>query len=112
MNFSQQQEMYAQVVQKCWDDPVFKQKLVSNPVATIEAEIGAPLDLPKGKTLVVRDQTDNSTIYINIPAANAQDTELSEEQLEMVSGGTDRKRIIWEFEPSVIGCFPTSNETS
>jgi hypothetical protein len=36
----------------------------------------------------VRDQTDESTVYINIPAKlNTEDVELNEEQLEVVAGG-------------------------
>lgn len=49
---------------------------------------GKKLNLPEGKTLVVRDQTEEDTVYINIPAAPEVDSELNEEQLEAVSGGT------------------------
>ncbi len=38
--------------------------------------------------MVVRDQTDESTVYINIPAnADIDDIELNEEQLEAAAGG-------------------------
>ena len=88
MEFSQEQKTYAEIVQKAWDDADFKKKLVSNPVEAIEKLMGKKLDLPVGKTLVVRDQTDESTVYINIPAKlNLEDTELNEEQLEIIAGG-------------------------
>jgi hypothetical protein len=88
MEFSQEQKTYAKVVQKAWDDADFKKELTANPVEAIEKLMGKKLDLPTGKTLVVRDQTDESTVYINIPAKpNMEDIELSEEQLEVVAGG-------------------------
>lgn len=52
------------------------------------------MNLPAGKTLVVRDQTDESTVYINIPVKlNIDDIELSEEQIEVVAGGTKDKPL-------------------
>ena len=88
MEFTAEQKLYADIVQKAWEDANFKKALVENPVATIEAFTGQKLNLPAGKTLVVRDQTDESTVYINIPAqVDMSDVELSENQLEAVSGG-------------------------
>ncbi len=87
MEFSQEQQMYAEIVQKAWDDAEFKKELVTNPVATIEKFTGKKMNLPEGKKLVVRDQSDDTAIYINIPAKKQVDAELSEEQLEAVSGG-------------------------
>lgn len=68
MDFTQEQKLYSQIVQKAWEDAQFKSELVANPVATIEKLTGQKLNLPEGKTLVVRDQTDEGTVYINIPA--------------------------------------------
>ncbi len=89
MEFTQEQRTYAEIVQKAWDDADFKKQLTTNPVAAIEQFLGKKLDLPAGRTLVVRDQTDESTVYINIPAQpkNIVDVELNEEQLEAVAGG-------------------------
>lgn len=88
MEFTQEQKFYAQIVQKAWEDAEFKKELVANPLAAIEKVIGKKLNLPEGKTLVVRDQTDDSTIYINLPAkANLDDVELTEKELEVVAGG-------------------------
>ena len=89
MEFSQEQKTYAEIVQKAWDDADFKKELIVNPVDAIEKLIGKKLDLPAGKKLVVRDQTDESTVYINIPAkSNLDDVELHEEQLDLVAGGS------------------------
>lgn len=87
MEFTQEQKLYAEIVQKAWDDADFKQALVANPLNAIEKLTGKKLNLPEGKTLVVRDQTDESVVYINIPAAPEVDAELNEEQLEAVAGG-------------------------
>ncbi|KOP39314.1 NHLP leader peptide family natural product precursor [Flavobacterium sp. WLB] len=89
MEFTQEQKLYAELVQKAWENADFKKELIANPVAAIEKFAGKKLDLPAGKTIVVRDQTDDSVIYINIPAAVKQsaDAQLSEEQLESVAGG-------------------------
>lgn len=90
MEFSQEQKLYAEVVQKAWEDADFKKELTNNPIATIEKLTGGKIDLPAGKTLVVRDQTDESIVYINIPAKpNIDNIELNEEQLEAVAGGND-----------------------
>lgn len=89
MEFSQEQKTYAEIVQKAWDDADFKKELTINPVVAIEKLTGKKMTLPEGKTLVVRDQTDESTVYINIPSQpiNTADVELNEEQLELVAGG-------------------------
>lgn len=87
MEFTQEQKLYAEVVRKAWDDAEFKKELIANPLQAIENFTGKKIQLPEGKTLVVRDQMDDSTVYINIPAAPEVDAELSEEQLEAVAGG-------------------------
>jgi hypothetical protein len=88
MEFTKEQKFYAEIVQKAWDDAEFKKELIANPIAAIEELTGKKLNIPKGKTLVVRDQTDDSIIYINIPAKrNAEDIELNDEQLDAVAGG-------------------------
>ncbi|GAA4414964.1 hypothetical protein GCM10023187_45050 [Nibrella viscosa] len=90
MEFTQEQKLYGEIVQKAWEDHQFKAELVANPLAAIEKLTGQKLSLPEGKTLVVRDQTDEGTVYINIPARHSmEDVELNEDQLEAVAGGID-----------------------
>ncbi len=109
MKSTQEQKLFQDVVQKAWEDADFKKELVANPVAAIEELTGVKLNLPEGKTIVVRDQTDQSTVYVNIPAQQEMDdVELSEEQLEEVAGGLlalPIKDIIWPPFPP-IDCFP------
>jgi hypothetical protein len=88
MEYSQEQKTYAKIVQKAWDDADFKKELTDNPVAAIEKLTGNKFNVPAGKTIVVRDQTDEATYYINIPAKLSMDVELNEEQLEAAAGGT------------------------
>ncbi len=87
MEFTQEQKLYAEIVQKAWEDESFKKDLLANPVDAIEKLTGKKLNLPEGKTLVVRDQTEEDTVYINIPAKPEMDIELNEQELEAVAGG-------------------------
>ncbi|AEE48587.1 class IIb bacteriocin, lactobin A/cerein 7B family [Haliscomenobacter hydrossis] len=88
MEFIKQQEVYSQIVQKAWEDSEFKRELMNNPVAVMERVGGEKVVLPEGKKLVVVDQSDESTIYFNIPRQVDLDSlELTEEQLEQVAGG-------------------------
>ena len=90
MGLTKEQKLFQTVVQKAWEDTAFKQELISNPIDAIENLTGKRVKLPEGKTVVVRDQTDASVVYINIPAEpNMDDMELTEEQLEIVAGGGD-----------------------
>lgn len=87
----EQQEKGAELVkilaQKAWESSDFKEQLIKNPVATIEQVTG--IDLTNRNTkIVVEDQTDESVIYLNIPAkVGLEELELTEEQLEMIAGG-------------------------
>jgi len=88
MEITEEQKLLQTIVQKAWEDTAFKNELIANPIVAIEKLTGGKVNLPEGKTIVVRDQTDESTVYINIPAEQKMDdVELNEEQLELVSGG-------------------------
>ena len=81
-------EFMQALVQKAWDNANFKDQLVKNPIATIEEFTGKSFIIPEGKKIVAEDQTDDSIIYFNIPAEpNFSELDLTEEQLEMISGG-------------------------
>lgn len=89
MEFSQEQlrKTHAQIVHKAWDDANFKNDLIANPVKAIES-LGYKIEYPQGHTFVVNDQTDESVTYINIPQKpNIDNLVLTDEQLEMISGG-------------------------
>ncbi|AXG69009.1 nitrile hydratase, alpha chain [Kordia sp. SMS9] len=110
MENTQDQKLYRDVVQKAWEDADFKKELMADPVAAIESVTGVRLNIPAGKRIVVRDQSEESTAYINIPAAKDTDNvELNEEQLELVAGGQSVASFIDvtiypTFPP--IDCFP------
>jgi len=88
MELSNDQKILDAIVKKAWGDPTFKINLITRPVATIESFLGHSIHLPEGKNIVFVDQTDSSTIFINIPAElDMDDVELNEEQLDVVSGG-------------------------
>jgi len=93
MKISQKQlkksnEVLQTLIRKSWESATFKEQLISNPAATIEEVKGKPVSSKFGK-IVVEDQTDSNIIYLNIPRKleSIDDFELTEEQLELVSGG-------------------------
>ena len=85
------------LAKKVEEDVQFKKILLENPIVGIEAFLGRRVTLPKGWKIVVVDQTDPSTIFINLPAIQStEDVELSEEQLDIVSDGLNGDLI---FKP-------------
>jgi hypothetical protein len=76
------------LVQRAWESAAFKEQLIKNPVATIEEVTGKDLTNLNDKRIIVEDQTDESVIYLNIPAkVSFDELELTEEQLEQIAGG-------------------------
>ena len=95
MEITQEQKLNAEVIQKAWEDAKFRSELMTNPMETMEKFTGHKINLPKGQKLVVVDQTDDSTVYFNIPRkVNVDELELTQEQLEMVAGGLTPTVII------------------
>lgn len=45
----------------------FKQRLIKEPIKTIEKVTGKPSHFPEGITIQVEDQTDPSIIFLNLP---------------------------------------------
>lgn len=90
MELSKEQAVIFSVISKAWEDESFKQELIASPIEAIKKATGETVKVPEGKTLVVRDQTDASVIFINIPAEpKVDDIEMTEEQLESIAGGLD-----------------------
>lgn len=82
------EKLYQELVAKAWEDATFKEQLISNPKEAIGSFSKKAMVLPEGMNVVVEDQSDVDTIYFNIPRqVDVDNLELSDEQLEMVSGG-------------------------
>lgn len=78
--------MLQKVVDKARTDASFRSKLVASPASAIEQVTGKRL--PADYKIVVNDQTDENTLFINIPTTvNPDSMELSDKQLEAVAGG-------------------------
>jgi hypothetical protein len=93
METTNEQKVLQQIINEAWENEAFKTELISNPLKAIEKLTGHRLKLKENQSLEVRDQTDESTIYINIPARhNMEDVELNEEQLEAIAGGAPPPR--------------------
>ncbi len=80
MNQEQQRKKLDQIFAKCWADEGFKQQLLTAPHETLKAE---GLELSEGLTIKVHEDAAD----INHLVIPAHPTELSEEELDGVSGG-------------------------
>ena len=80
-------EMERRLIEKSMEDEAFRQKLIEDPKGAVEEELGARL--PEGVRVVTVEET-AETIYLVLPStpmAGAEGGELSDQQLESVSGG-------------------------
>jgi hypothetical protein len=68
------------IITRCWEDEAFKQKLMADPNGVLMAE-GVPV--PEGITVKVLEDTDSLRNFV-IPR---RITELSDEEVDRVSGG-------------------------
>jgi hypothetical protein len=82
-------EVERRIVQRSLQDDAFRQRLLSDPKAVVEEELGTRL--PEGiRVRAVEESAD--TIYLVLPSASplgGEGGELSELQLEAVAGGGD-----------------------
>ena len=84
---SGRQEMERRIVQRSIEDDAFRQRLIEDPKGTVEQELGT--QLPEGVRVVTVEETQD-TIYLVLPStpmAGAEGGELSEQELQSVSGG-------------------------
>jgi hypothetical protein len=85
------------LINKANEDSEFKNKLINNPLKTIR-EIDSTFSIKEGKIIKIEDQTDKNLIFLNIPRMpNTDEVELSEEELEQVSGGTLTLYLIYKL---------------
>lgn len=82
------QELEAQIIAKAWQNEAFKQELLSHPRATVIRELGLK-DIPDNLDIKVLEENP-TTLYMVLPMkpVSPTGTELSEEELEAVAGGT------------------------
>ena len=85
----QSQELYQQLVEKAWESVSFKEQLINDPITVISSFRGVDGSKYNAINFSVEDQTDPNTIYLNIPRKIEEngETQLSDEQLDLVSGG-------------------------
>ena len=86
MNANQEQlqayaKQYGQVVARAWADDEFKQRLLANPAAVLQAE---GIAVPQGVELRAVENTDK-VLYLALPPKPS--AELSDEQLDQLAGG-------------------------
>ncbi|MDJ0713528.1 MAG: NHLP leader peptide family RiPP precursor [Prochloraceae cyanobacterium] len=81
------QDWEALLIAKAWSDEAFKEKLLKNPKAVLEEEMGGQLPEEIKNVRIIEETED--TIYISLPKKPEQSSseELSEEELEAVAGG-------------------------
>ncbi len=81
------QELYQELVANAWESATFKEQLINNPDSAI-AEVLAKPDFKSNFKFEVEDQSNKDIIYLNIPRKlDFDNIELTDEQLEIVSGG-------------------------
>ncbi|GAB3805384.1 hypothetical protein GCM10028798_27140 [Humibacter antri] len=73
--------VFAQVIAHSWGDPDYRAKLLADPTGTLADDAG--FQVPEGKRVVIVEDTDD-VIHLVLPA---RPTELSDEDLDTVSGG-------------------------
>ncbi len=78
--YQERLKAYGRVVAKAWDDEAFKQRLLADPKAALQAE---GLSFPEGAEVRVVEPNDR-LVYFPLPPKPAG---LSDEQLSSVTGG-------------------------
>lgn len=74
------------LIEKCWKDADFKKRVVSDPKGMLEHHIGRKL--PAQLKIVIHEE-DVNTLHFSIPPTPSNVTELSDDDLDQVAGGTD-----------------------
>lgn len=81
------EDLEAQLIERAWQDEAFRQELLCNPKAVLEAELGK--QLPSDLQITVVEETPNLN-YLVLPANpdRLTDQDLSAEELDLVAGGS------------------------
>jgi len=79
-------DLEARIVKRCWTDEAFRQELLADPAACFVKYTGLPVE--QAPSIVVHEERGRDW-HLVIPAKPAPADELSDADLERVSGGTD-----------------------
>jgi Nitrile hydratase, alpha chain len=79
-------DLETSLVEKSWKDHEFKKAVLSDPKGMLERHLGQKL--PTQVRVLIHEE-DANTLHFSIPQAPSNLTELSNEDLERVAGGTD-----------------------
>jgi hypothetical protein len=86
-DFENRQDLETQLIERAWQDEAFRQELLCNPKAVLEAELGNKL--PQDLQITVLEETPTLN-YLVLPANpdRLTEQELSAEELDLVAGGS------------------------
>ena len=94
-------EMERRLIEKSVEDDAFRQRLIEDPKAAVEQELGTRLP-EEVQVVTVEESAD--TIYLVLPStpmAGAEGVELSDQELESVADGNWFSRSCNNTEPLV-----------
>jgi hypothetical protein len=74
------------LIEKAWKDPEFKRQVVADPKGMLETHLGRKL--PSNLTITIHEE-DSQTLHFTLPCVPSNVSELSDEDLERVSGETE-----------------------
>jgi Nitrile hydratase, alpha chain len=93
------------LIEKCWRDPDFKKQVISDPKGMLERHTGQKL--PEQIKIFIHEE-DANTLHFSIPAAPSNLTELSDDDLERVAGGTELIVGVIAGTAAVVGAVATA----
>jgi hypothetical protein len=79
-------QLETNLIEKCWKDPEFREKVLKDPKGMLEAFLGK--SLPADFKVVIHEEN-AKTLHLALPPAPSNVTELSDDELERVAGGTE-----------------------
>src|SRR5215469_13385818 len=91
-------DLETRLIEKAWTDPDFRRNIVNDPKGMFEKHTGQKL--PVEMTIYVHEE-DANTLHFSIPPAPSNMTELSDQDLERVAGGTDVFSALVVFAPAI-----------
>jgi hypothetical protein len=95
-------EMKRRLIERSLEDDAFRQRLLEDPKAAIEQELGTPL--PAEVQIRAVEETPD-TIYLVLPPATSptgRGGEISDQELESVAGGG--QSIGGDLSPCIVAC--------